>query len=33
MNPAVRSGLVLLGVLSLVDVAGILLTDGGAPVA
>lgn len=31
MSAAVRTGLVLLGVLSLVDVAGILLTDGRTP--
>lgn len=31
MSAAVRTGLVLLAVLSLVDVAGILLTDGATP--
>ncbi len=31
MSAAVRAGLVLLGLLSLVDVAGILLTDGETP--
>lgn len=31
MSAAVRTGLVLLGLLSLVDVAGILLTDGETP--